>query len=135
MIQTLLSTAENISQLDNSFDKNSTNHLDMDRLSVLDIIFREFHTDMSPQKAAKSLMLSVRQLERITMKYYNMSFKQKYILSRMELAPALLKNFKNMSIDEIAQKLNFNSPQYFAIVFKKYYGISPTEYRKITISK
>jgi AraC family transcriptional activator of pyochelin receptor len=47
---------------------------------------------------------------------------------RMEYAGNLLTNFP-LSIDEIAGILSYEHPQHFSIAFKKYMGISPTEYR------
>ncbi len=53
-----------------------------------------------------------------------------YILRhRMEYACKLLKD-GNLSIAEIAYKTGFGHPPYFTRVFKKYYGVTPTEYIK-----
>ena len=84
---------------------------------------------MSPEIAAKKLCISVRHLNRIVERLFGMSFKQKYIQSRMHLAADLLESFDNITIDELSQKLNFNSSQYFSRTFKKFYGVSPSEYR------
>ena len=35
-----------------------------------------------------------------------------------------------MSIAEIADRMNYSSSQHFSYAFKQYYGISATEYRK-----
>ncbi len=47
---------------------------------------------------------------------------------RMTLARQLLQG-TNLSIDEIAAQTGFSSPGYFASVFKRYMGISPSAYR------
>ena len=53
-----------------------------------------------------------------------------YILRhRMEYACKLLKD-GNLSIAEIAYKTGFGHPPYFTRVFKKHYGVTPTEYIK-----
>lgn len=36
----------------------------------------------------------------------------------------------DMPISEISEKLGYTSPTYFGIVFRKYEGISPSEFRK-----
>ncbi len=54
-------------------------------------------------------------------KYYN--------TLRMENAGILLKE-TGLTIADIASRTGFADPLYFGQVFKKFYGISPTEYRK-----
>jgi len=36
----------------------------------------------------------------------------------------------NMSIAEIAGAVGYNNPLYFSRIFKKYYGVSPSNYKK-----
>lgn len=47
---------------------------------------------------------------------------------RMEQATLLLKSNPNEKIYNIANKTGFVSPKHFNSVFKKYYGLTPTEY-------
>ncbi|MDE6586514.1 MAG: AraC family transcriptional regulator [Clostridia bacterium] len=59
-----------------------------------------------------------------------------YLLSlRMERAQALLlgrmtNRYSNYSISQIAELCGFSEPLYFSRVFKKYFGASPSEYKK-----
>ena len=70
--------------------------------------------------------------------YVRQSFKQvmnenisEYIIrKRMELAGRLLKN-TSFKIQDIAQKCGYEDQRYFASSFKKFYGCTPTEYKKI----
>ena len=48
---------------------------------------------------------------------------------RCEKAKPLLK--EGVSSSDVAQKLGFNTSQYFATCFKKYTGMTPTQYRKL----
>lgn len=53
---------------------------------------------------------------------------------RMELAVNLLNGgasnkYSNYSVSQIAEACGFSEPLYFSRVFKKYYGVSPSEYR------
>lgn len=131
IMQAFISTAQNIQKIPSTHIGNFMyDNLDTNRLSILDNIFREYHVEMSPEIAADRLGVSVRQLNRITMKHYGMTFKQKYLESRMDLATTLLEQLDALTIDEISQKLGFSSQQYFAKVFKSFYGVSPLEYRK-----
>lgn len=69
--------------------------------------------------------------------YIRQVFKQKtgdnileyMIQRRMECAGELLKNPEN-KITEIAERTGYKNQRYFATAFKKYYGSTPTEYRK-----
>ncbi len=51
-----------------------------------------------------------------------------YLKMKTEEAKKLIR--KNQPIAEIADKLCFDSPSTFSFVFKKYTGLSPSEYRK-----
>ncbi len=51
-----------------------------------------------------------------------------FLRLKIKEAKKLLMN-KEMTISEISVKLGFESPQYFARIFKKYTGMTPTQYR------
>lgn len=48
---------------------------------------------------------------------------------RLEKAAEMLINNKDVDINEISDKVGFNSSSYFASAFRKKYGISPSKYR------
>lgn len=52
------------------------------------------------------------------------------IRKRMELAGNLLKN-TSFKVQEIAQECGYEDQRYFASSFKKFYGCTPTEYKRI----
>lgn len=129
LLHVFLLTAKNIEPLPTSvMNRHSLDYNDK-RLAILNDIFTGFHVEMSPEIAANKLKISVRQLNRLTDKYYGMSFKQKYLNSRMALAPELLQKPDFLTIDEVSQKLGFSTLQSFTKNFKKHYGISPTKYK------
>jgi len=131
IMQTLISTAQNIHDIPSTLTRNFMyGDRNADRLWILDDIFRRFYPGMSPEMAAKQLGLSVRQLDRITMQNYGMTFKKKYLETRMKMATSLLENLEYLTIDEISKKLDFSSRAYFSQLFKNYYGVLPSEYRK-----
>lgn len=59
-----------------------------------------------------------------------------YLLKeRMSLAQKLLSSgisnkFSQYSVSQISEACGFSEPLYFSRVFKKYFGVSPTEYKK-----
>ncbi len=54
----------------------------------------------------------------------------KWIISRVIIDSKQMLEFTNISIKEIADKLNFPTQTFFGKYFKQYVGISPKEYRK-----
>ncbi len=81
------------------------------------------------ESLAARLALSPRQTERFLKDYYGKTFLQKKTEARMSAAKIYLE-VPEMSIAEIADRLNYSSSQHFSYAFKQYYGISATEYRK-----
>lgn len=78
---------------------------------------------------ANRLNLSPRQTERLLMKCYGKTFSQKKAEARMSAAVFLLSE-ENSSISIISEKLGYSSAEHFTAAFKRYYGHSPSEYRK-----
>lgn len=67
-------------------------------------------------------------LSRIFKQYKNMNLVDYITLRRIEKTKELLKN-PQISIKEISALVGYNEPNYLTLVFKKWEGISPTEYR------
>lgn len=65
---------------------------------------------------------------RIFKQYKNMNLVDYITLQRIEKTKELLKN-PQISIKEISALVGYNEPNYLTLVFKKWEGISPTEYR------
>ncbi len=96
------------------------------------IIEEEFlynYKDVTLKSLSEKLKLSCRQTERLLCRHYNSSFQQKKTQARMFAAGTLLREGKK-SILEISQELGYSSGEHFASTFKKYYGITPTQYKK-----
>lgn len=129
IIQVIILSAKSIDGLPQYEINRIPSTLDEQRFSILDSVFRTYHKEISQNDVAKNLGITPRHLNRIMMKYYGLTFKQKYAQSRMELATTLLKEAYSLSVDEISQKLNYSSSRYFSKCFKDFMGISPYEYR------
>ncbi len=70
-------------------------------------------------------------LGRTMKKYMNTNANDFVLTIRLEHASNMLKN-SNMSISQVCQDCGIDSPSYFSLLFKKRYGISPSDYRKNT---
>lgn len=105
--------------------------LDDSRHLVLDKIFTYEHYNLSNLNAgdvAKRLKISTRQLDRIVKKFYGSSFKATLLKTKLDSAVHLLK-YSDLSVQEIASKLDFCSASYFSSIFKQKIGISPVQLR------
>ncbi|EOZ4302369.1 TPA: AraC family transcriptional regulator [Salmonella enterica subsp. enterica serovar Reading] len=72
---------------------------------------------------------SRRHLHNIFIRHSGKSVAEYIRLKRLKRASFLLK-LTNLTITDISERLNFDSPQTFSQVFKKYYSMSPMDYRK-----
>ena len=82
---------------------------------------------------AKQVNLGKRQTERLLQKHYNKTFSQKKTEARMSAACLLLQK-TNLSIATIAEELGYSSSEHFTHAYKKYYGTTPTAFRKTSLS-
>ncbi len=102
---------------------------ELPRMLICDGYFAHDKPNKSTAELAGYLRLSERQLHRCLMEYYGMSFQQKLTHSRMEKAAWFLRT-TDRHIHEIALDVGFDSESGFFKVFRKYYQITPLQYRK-----
>jgi len=91
-------------------------------------------TTKSVDDLAQKLRVSRRQLNRIFIKYYGVSFNQKLTQVRMENAIKLLME-TSQPIKEIAEQVGYDDFGYFCRTFKKSYSMTALEYRHANSSK
>ena len=84
--------------------------------------------NISLSDIAAECNISVSYLKLLFKQYAGISPKSYYINLRVQHASTLLKH--GLSSAEIASDMNFSSPNYFSVFFKKNTGISPLEYRR-----
>jgi len=56
--------------------------------------------------------------------------KDYWLRSRIERAASRLREARDLTVTEVAFEFGFSSSQYFATVFRRYFGTSPGEHRK-----
>lgn len=98
-------------------------------LMCKDYITRNFDSLNSIEFVADSCNISKQHLCRLFKKYHNctaLHYLHKLKINR--IAVLLLET--NLPINEIASNFSYQDSFYFSKVFKKYYGISPREYRR-----
>ncbi len=78
---------------------------------------------------AERVFISEEQLNRVTKSLFNVSPRSKLIQLRMDKATSLLKQ-QDWSVSMIANRLGYKDPYNFSHRFKKYFGLSPSQYRK-----
>ena len=100
------------------------------RFSVIDDFFeKESSKYGSAELLAKRLHVSVRQLNRILLEKYGMSFRKKLMLARMDRAAWLLRTTK-MPISVVSGEIGYISQNSFFKAFYSHFGTSPNKYRK-----
>jgi len=100
---------------------------------VLDLFFEETYWihSLTAEDMAKHICISVRHLNRLLKKHFNLTYRQKLTTTRIEVAKGLLKDTER-SMEEIADKTGFSSVEYFYKCFKQSIGVPPGEYRKLS---
>lgn len=98
---------------------------------IIEEAFLYDYKSITLEALSQKLGLGTRQTERLLKKHYNKTFQQKKTESRMFAARTLLRE-SSKSIGEISEELGYSSCEHFSWSFKKYCGMSPSEYRKGT---
>ena len=94
---------------------------------VKDYIRKNYKEDISLADLSTKIGISSHYLSRLYKKYENENYKDYLTKIRMEEAKKLIKG-KKLSIKEISYEIGYSDPNYFSRAFKKYTGISATDY-------
>lgn len=111
-------------KLENIPDINVTNEI-----LVTDCFFLYNISNLTLGALASTLGLSERQTQRMLLKNYGRTFRQKKQDTQLEHAKILLVSGTS-SLSEIAEECGFYGSAAFCQFFKKHTGLTPTEYRK-----
>ena len=97
---------------------------------ILDYLNEYYSEDLTLDSVADKFHMSKTYISRILKKYTNQSFLQLLISRRMDIARKMIAEDK-FKLYEIAEKVGYNDFSYFIQVFKKKYGVTPNEYRRV----
>jgi YesN/AraC family two-component response regulator len=87
-----------------------------------------FHERISLEEVARHCRMGIFQFSRAFKREHGLTFQEFLVRHRIAQARHLLKN-PRLSISECAFAVGFSDPSYFARLFKRYEGVSPSEYR------
>lgn len=96
---------------------------------VIDQMHHCYFMPYDAKKFASMLSLSESRFNHLFKEIVGVPPKKYYNTVKMENAAVLLSE-TTLPVYEISQKIGFSDPFYFGQTFKKFYGISPSEYRK-----
>ena len=96
----------------------------------LDIISQKYMTKISIDDIAKELYISPGYLGNLFRAQLGISPMMMITKKRMECARKLLESTSNIRYNEISVLCGYDDYKYFCKCFKKYYGVSPSQYRK-----
>lgn len=92
-------------------------------------IQNNFSKNLTLEEIAQAVYLSPSYASRLFKKVQNVSLMEYLTRVRLEEAKRLLRNPQYL-IDEIAENTGYDDASYFTKVFKRYEGVTPTQYRK-----
>lgn len=95
---------------------------------LIEQYFLNEYASLSLDALSSLLGVSPRQAQRILLLLYGKNFQQKKTEARMEKAALLLIQTSN-KMELISEQLGYASAGHFSAAFRKYYGITPREYR------
>jgi AraC family transcriptional regulator, glycine betaine-responsive activator len=96
---------------------------------VVELMAEHLEEPMTAGHMAKTVKLSVRQVERLFLKHLNMTPGRYYMGLRLERARELLRQ-TNLPILEVALATGFGSHSYFAQSYRQQFGRSPSDERR-----
>ncbi len=107
----------------------SADNLNTRYIKIESFLDEHFHESITQKDLADALFLGTRQLSRILQSIYGLSFREK--LTEMRLAKAVeLITETELSLEQIAEMVGYDSYSGFYLAFQKKYGMSASDFRK-----
>lgn len=117
-------------------EEDSLNHKDSPLYNdyvapVIRIIEAEYASKISAQELSQRVFVSPQYLSRLFMRFLGCSVYEYLINYRMAKAKEFLRFGSHMEIQQISQRVGFDSPSHFIDMFKKRVGITPYRFREL----
>lgn len=117
-------------QTPQQFDFPSNGNTPAEEISkVIEHVTNKYKSDISLSEMAKMCHVTPTYFSRLFKKQLGLGFKDFLIHTRLVAARKMLL-VSNYSISYVASECGFNDSNYFSVVFKKRFGMSPLEYQK-----
>ena len=97
--------------------------------STVSYVKNNYSKPITLEDAAKNSTVSATYLSRSFKKEIGYGFKEYLVTYRLTQAEAMLIEYPDKTILDIAYECGFNDSNYFTTSFKKYYGITPSDLR------
>ena len=97
---------------------------------------REHINDVpTPKQVAETFAVSEDHLSRLIKREYGVTLHEYTTRARLNYAAELLSSSPGMKVYEAGEAAGYPDYKYFHAVFTRYFGVSPTDYRKNTETK
>ena len=96
--------------------------------AIVELMHEEVCSNLPLEEFAKKSFISVSYIKKLFSRYAGISPKSYYTNLRVQEAQKMLAS--DISVSDIAEKLNFSSASYFTLFFKNHTGVTPIQYRK-----
>ena len=96
---------------------------------IIDYIHNHYKEEISLTSVSDMVSLSPQYTSKIFRKYTGQNFTEYLALYRLKIAKEILLN-ENIPISELFEQAGFNNQQTFLRTFKKYEGITPSQFKK-----
>ncbi len=108
-------------------------HIKASILKAKEIIDHNYHQNLTLEEIARSVSISPFYFCRLFREELGVSFTE--YLTKVRLGKAVGLLAQGLSVKECCFALGYNDPNYFSRIFRKYYQVSPSEYRGELVKK
>lgn len=115
--------------IDRMIHKETENASDWSKVAK-ELILQNYTKDLAMEDVARHVGFSTYYFSRLFKQTFGMSFVDYLTKMRLETAKTILRTQNGVSVKEVCFAVGYSAPNYFARVFKKETGLTPSEYQK-----